>query len=464
MASFINSDNGVVSGVAGLKYSADNSGILIIQTNTTNAITIDGSQNVTFAGTVNFAAGAFTNLSYTGTLTGGTGVVNLGSGQFYKDASGNVGIGTASPSTNLDVQVSQNSDTTIRVANVNTGSATRATLLFGNNTNLASAGIYLNSSTNTTSMGGANSFNIYQGLAAPITFQTAAVERVRIDLNGNVGINTNNPTQKLSVTGNVQLIGYGYMSREAGNGNGYVNGFYNSSTGQDNFCFSSNFVRTSTSGGTINSSALGTAEIQLLTYGGGSAISFNTGATNQVPSLKVYIPDTGGLLVNSNSFPAGVGNAGAVYASSSFIPGEGFQCKAGVSGGYTNVFNINWTGSAQLWIDATNVGTINLVSDYRIKRNIETQTTPALERVMALRPVTYQMADYGNLYKASDDIKEGFVAHEVQEVIPSGAEGLKDDENQIQSLRVDAILAVAVKAIQELNAKVEALEAQLAAK
>ena len=39
-----------------------------------------------------------TDLSYTGTLTGSTGVVNLGSGQFYKDASGNVGIGTSSPS------------------------------------------------------------------------------------------------------------------------------------------------------------------------------------------------------------------------------------------------------------------------------------------------------------------------------------------------------------------------------
>ncbi len=34
-----------------------------------------------------------TDLNYTGTLTGGTGVVNLGSGQVYKDASGNVGIG-----------------------------------------------------------------------------------------------------------------------------------------------------------------------------------------------------------------------------------------------------------------------------------------------------------------------------------------------------------------------------------
>jgi hypothetical protein len=35
-----------------------------------------------------------TNPSYTGTLTGGTGVVNFGSGQFYKDASGNISLGT----------------------------------------------------------------------------------------------------------------------------------------------------------------------------------------------------------------------------------------------------------------------------------------------------------------------------------------------------------------------------------
>lgn len=43
------------------------------------------------------------NPSYTGTLTGGTGVVNIGSGQIYKDASGNVGIGTASPQMPLDL-------------------------------------------------------------------------------------------------------------------------------------------------------------------------------------------------------------------------------------------------------------------------------------------------------------------------------------------------------------------------
>jgi hypothetical protein len=46
----------------------------------------------TFTGTTTAA-----NLAYTGTLTGGTGILNIGSGQLYKDASGNVGIGTSSP-------------------------------------------------------------------------------------------------------------------------------------------------------------------------------------------------------------------------------------------------------------------------------------------------------------------------------------------------------------------------------
>jgi hypothetical protein len=46
---------------------------------------------------------SMSNLTYTGTVTGGTGIVNLGSGQVYKDASGNVGVGTASPAAKLAV-------------------------------------------------------------------------------------------------------------------------------------------------------------------------------------------------------------------------------------------------------------------------------------------------------------------------------------------------------------------------
>lgn len=54
-------------------------------------------------GTVTGDVSVTGNFAYTGTLTGGTGVINIGSGQFYKDASGNVGIGTSSPAQKLSV-------------------------------------------------------------------------------------------------------------------------------------------------------------------------------------------------------------------------------------------------------------------------------------------------------------------------------------------------------------------------
>jgi hypothetical protein len=63
----------------------------------TASININGTVGATTANT-----GSFTSLSYTTTLTGGTGIVNLGSGQFYKDASGNVGIGVT-PIVRFDV-------------------------------------------------------------------------------------------------------------------------------------------------------------------------------------------------------------------------------------------------------------------------------------------------------------------------------------------------------------------------
>ena len=43
------------------------------------------------------------NLAYSGTLTGSTGVLNIGTGQIYKDASGNVGVGTAAPDQKVQI-------------------------------------------------------------------------------------------------------------------------------------------------------------------------------------------------------------------------------------------------------------------------------------------------------------------------------------------------------------------------
>ena len=61
------------------------------------SIVLDGTSGITTP-----AQAVAGNLSYTGTLTGNGGIVNIGSGQIYKDASGNVGFGTTTPNTVLE--------------------------------------------------------------------------------------------------------------------------------------------------------------------------------------------------------------------------------------------------------------------------------------------------------------------------------------------------------------------------
>jgi len=90
MAATINADNGVSSGSAGLKSSADSSGVLQLQTNGTAAVTVDTSQNV--------------------------------------------GIGTSSPADLLVVRKDQAATTRIRVANKTGSSAATAGILFENST------------------------------------------------------------------------------------------------------------------------------------------------------------------------------------------------------------------------------------------------------------------------------------------------------------------------------------------
>ena len=63
---------------------------------------------------------SITNLAYTGTLTGGTGVINLGTGQVYKDASGKVGIGTTTMTNRLNVAGAVQSSSTLVAVEANT--------------------------------------------------------------------------------------------------------------------------------------------------------------------------------------------------------------------------------------------------------------------------------------------------------------------------------------------------------
>ena len=90
----------------------------IVQSSATKQVSFNG----VFAqppalGSTTAAAVSATALSYSTTLTGGTGIVNLGSGQFYKNASGFVGIGTTTPDAPLTLNGASSSRINMRAAN-----------------------------------------------------------------------------------------------------------------------------------------------------------------------------------------------------------------------------------------------------------------------------------------------------------------------------------------------------------
>ena len=93
--------NGVTGGYA-VTFKATSGTGISIPNGASMVLLCDGTNVIEAVSNVNALTAS--DFAYTGTLTGGTGVVNLGSGQFYKDASGNVGIGSTAPVANLEVK------------------------------------------------------------------------------------------------------------------------------------------------------------------------------------------------------------------------------------------------------------------------------------------------------------------------------------------------------------------------
>ena len=119
------------------------------------------------------------NPTYTGALTGSTGILNIGSGQFYKDASGNVGIGTSSPSSKLTV-----SATTATQSIVSTTTGNAAYLVLQNSADSSNAYVYATGKELRLSQADTSASSI-------VTINTQNTERMRIDSSGNVTLQNN---------------------------------------------------------------------------------------------------------------------------------------------------------------------------------------------------------------------------------------------------------------------------------
>ena len=117
-----------------------------------------------------------------------------------------------------------------------------------------------------------------------------------------------------------------------------------------------------------------------------------------------------------------------------------------------------------LQVEGSVVGSSSVVSDERFKDDVTT-ITGALDTVDSLRGVTFTW----NAGKNTGDTDYGFIAQEVEQVIPEIVHDKKlplfsgDEDTVYKTVDYARVCAVLVEAVSELRAEVQSLETRLAA-
>jgi hypothetical protein len=170
----------------------------------------------------------------------------------------------------------------------------------------------------------------------------------------------------------------------------------------------------------------------------------------------------GNLLVNStsNSLSTNLFVNGSIGAQQTygpmFISNENNTDNVG-----RNSFTFQRGGTQVGAITTNNTNaTYGTSSDYRLKENIQPMTG-ALNTVSRLKPVTYK-------WKPTGTDGQGFIAHELQEIVSDCVTGAKDavDEDGkpiYQNVDTSFLVATLTAAIQEQQALITALTARITA-
>ena len=220
----------------------------------------------------------------------------------------------------------------------------------------------------------------------------------------------------------------------------------------------------------------------------GAGYNVTTGSLNTI--IGGYNGNQGGLdirtasnyivLSDGDGNPRGYwDNGGAFYQEYQVNIGKPNTSNLGLTGGitlrpsggdsYLQVAKNYSTAGSVMYFYNTNglIGNIgvngsttsyNTSSDYRLKENVALMAN-ALDKVALLKPVTYT-------WKADGSHGEGFIAHELQAVVPEAVTGEKDAVNEDGSIKPQSIdtsflVATLTAAIQELKAEVDSLKQQL---
>lgn len=270
---------------------------------------------------------------------------------------------------------------------------------------------------------------VFYPAADTVGVSTGGSERMRVDSSGNVGIGTSSPSYKLDVRSTLAVLDGSSNIGFYANGSAYTQIWQTLQSTND-------FI-------------IQTTASKYISFGINSA-------------EKVRIDTSGNLLVGttSNSLSTKVFVSGSIGAQQTygpmFVSNENNTDNVGRSS-----FNFQRGGSTVGQITTTNsTCAYTSVSDYRLKENIAPMIG-ALGKVAQLKPCTFT-------WKSNSFIGQGFIAHELQEVIPDCVTGEKDAVNEDGSIKPQGIdtsflVATLTAAIQEQQALIQQLQADVAA-
>ena len=259
------------------------------------------------------------------------------------------------------------------------------------------------------------------GITGSLTGGTTVGERMRIDSNGYVGIGQTSPLYTLDVSSGVENTDE-IALRVANNGN---KGVYFAPTAND-----SSFNQNTISGDTVIVGSPGESLV----------IGSNTGYAG----LR-FSGGSGALAMTSSGW---LGLGSQYLGDPTEQPSQQLDVESNAR--FRNIGSDPSAGALHYTLNGT---LTTATSDIRLKENVEPLTN-SLEKVLQLTGVTYS-------WIGQEGKRIGFIAQEVEKVIPELVFTNNNTEDKIKGIHLDNITAVLVEAIKEQQKIIEELKVRI---